>query len=271
MGGPSTPFASAAAIAFDPENGTWRTLPEPPSGLHAEALAAAWDGDRVVVVNYDMQAVGYDPSLDAWTRLAPVPARFSEWSPAAEAAQGYSVAYMSRTVAVLRPDGGWVPLPYDNLAFGPMAVAEDPPTGGGPVVYSVGLNAEEGRNVVTALSLAEIQAGPPAVQVGITAVTLPAGFVVADTGFISESTTDSVTVELTHDGDSCRLTSTYGARAAVGEDPTVVEETLPETPGVSWRRDEAATTWAAGNDVDTFTISCDSPDDAELLARSSSF
>ena len=78
IGGPGDAFRSAVAYAYDPAADAWRRLADPPAKLHAEALAADWDGKRVVVVNYDMQAHSYDPATNTWTTLKSVPARFSE-------------------------------------------------------------------------------------------------------------------------------------------------------------------------------------------------
>ena len=119
VGGPSTAFASAVALAVDPSEGMWRRLATPPDRLHAEALSADWDGERVVVVNYDMQAVAYDPRTDQWEQLPDTPARFFENAPTfASPGDGTGVAFHALAAVVRTAGGAWVPLPNALLPQG---------------------------------------------------------------------------------------------------------------------------------------------------------
>jgi hypothetical protein len=93
VGGPGTPFAHVEAMAFDPVDRTWRTLP-PWMQFNAAALAALGDDGQVVVVNYDLQSARFDLETNSWSRLGEVPARSAEWIPTLLPAIGGPVVVM---------------------------------------------------------------------------------------------------------------------------------------------------------------------------------
>ncbi|HEX5096872.1 MAG TPA: hypothetical protein VFX21_12690, partial [Acidimicrobiia bacterium] len=152
VGGPGTPFTDAAGLALDPAAKQWRKLAPFPRGMHAEALAADWDGRRVVVANYDMKAATYDPRADRWTTLPEVPARFSEWYPTARSTGGRTAVFMAAAMVVL--DGNrWTPLPAPTASLGTVATTR-PGFGSqadNGVLFVFGFQDDE--NVLTAIDL----------------------------------------------------------------------------------------------------------------------
>ena len=267
VGGPGTPFTSAAAIAIDPDDGTWRTLPSPPGELRAEGLGASWDGQRVVVANYDMTAATYDPGTDTWTALSAIPARFSERSPLVASTDRTTVTLMSQAVAVL-DDDRWVPFPYGLLDEGPIVSLDD--TGR---VATWGADDEANTNTLTVTDLGALVATPRR-QAGAGSVELGPGDTL--TGASYDDTNGLVqTVALTvatDTGGTCTVASTYlGAVGPAIDQP--VRETIPGADGpITWARDDAGTTWEAeATTSDLFRISCDRPEDARRLAATTRF
>ncbi len=263
IGGEGTPFASAVAIAYNATDDAWRTIAAPPSDLHAEALAAAWDGSRIVVVNYDMRAVAYAPATDTWRDLPPVPARFSEWQPLLEAAGGVSIATMCCAVAVLSAEDEWVPLPYGDLEIG-QVVSTAPSAGANGVLFSWAVDAARNRNVLSVSDPARA-AAPARVQVGLAGVPVPAGFRVTEASY-SGFDAETVRVTLTGAAATCTLTSRYAAAI----EPTADErpEMLPNDGiATQWFRSADDRSWrTAESTSDVLEIACDT-DIARALAE----
>ena len=95
------------------ESDTWEQLEPPPIG--AIAQASAWTGERLLAVNYDMEAALFDPEAEEWRRIAPMPLRFWETLPHPIAADGLAMVQMGSSSAAL--DGmSWVTMP--NAAMG---------------------------------------------------------------------------------------------------------------------------------------------------------
>lgn len=63
-----------SAVAYDPAQRRWRVLASPPVGVSGQ-VAAAWSGERVLVVAGDREPVtlAYDPAADEWEVLAAPP------------------------------------------------------------------------------------------------------------------------------------------------------------------------------------------------------
>lgn len=268
IGGPGNPFTSAVAIAYDPGDGSWRTLPEPPADLHAEALSAAWDGSRVVVVNYDMTAVAYDPVSDSWSRLPAVPARFSEWSPQTFAGGGLTATLLAQTIAVLGEDDRWEPFPYGVLPLG-RTISLD----GSTRVATWATDTATETNTLTVLDLASFTTMPRR-QVGAGSIEVEPGDEVTD------ATYDDIdglvqTVKLTvatKSGGGCSVASTYLGAVGPAIDQPVREELPRQDGSTTWYHDEQGTTWETeATESDLFSIICDDPADARRLATTARF
>lgn len=258
VGGPRSPFTSAAAIAYDIESNEWRQLADPPGDLHAEALSASWDGDRLVVVNYDMRAVTYDPSTDTWTDLPPVPARFYEWTPSVRSVGGTSVVFMAAAVVVLDEADRWTPLAYDTLPRG-LVTAQIPSARTGSEQLTVfGVNNETETNVLSTIDVVELARDPDHVQVGVFYVALPDGLGLVDAALDEAG---EVHAELEHtDGRQCTITSGHNS-------PPLDDAVTGEVAG--WARDETGRVWrTTENDADAITIECTETDIARTLAES---
>lgn len=272
IGGPGSAFTSATAIGYDLESDEWRQLASPPGELHAEALSADWDGERVVVVNYDMTAAIYDPTADSWEELPAVPARFYEWYPTLRSSGGRSVAFMATAIVVLGGDGQWVPLPYGDIPFGAVATTR-PGFGvesGDGTMFIWSLNSDSAANTLTAVDINRLVQASRRLQVGIGSIELGVGASLADADYTTSGIEEEVRAVIQQgDGSRCTVSSGYGAGAV--DQP--VEETLDNdgrpTP---WKRDPAGRTWqTAATTSDVFTIDCDQADVAEALANSASF
>lgn len=278
VGGPGHPWAQARAMAYDPAGDEWRTLADPPSELKSEALGAAWDGERVVVVNYDMVAAAYDSAADEWAELPAVPARFSESGTNVVASGGRVVAFMGGGVAILAEDDQWVLVPYatpvapgltGTVGLGESAVPA--------VVFVAGLESSdvegERRPSVVALDLVLLAEGP-AVQVGVAQLVLPEGFSWRESNLRGQDEIIGGPVARI-DGRAgiCEVSSTYFGMLSMGpdhnlEEPTEVMIESVDGRQTDWQRDAAGETLqAAGTTSDLVRISCDDPADAEALAR----
>jgi hypothetical protein len=69
--------------AYDPENGTWRTLPEPPIG--ARAPLSVWTGDELVVWGTGLRmhprprdGAAYDPATNSWRTISEAPIELTD-------------------------------------------------------------------------------------------------------------------------------------------------------------------------------------------------
>jgi hypothetical protein len=265
VGGPDTPFTKVAAIAYDPERDAWRRLPDPPFDFTGEAPSAAWDGERVIVVNYDMAAMAYDPAADAWEQLPPVPARFYEWYPTLVSTRDQTIAYYGQAVVAWR-DGGWLPMPYGPVPLGRVATTR----GADDRLFVWTLDHKAETNALAVVDLAALVAAPERVQVGVAAIALGEGDELVRTSYAESFTEERVDVEVWRaDGAKCMVASGYSS--ATVELP--IEEDLSNDghPTV-WSRNDAGTTWARqATTSDTVTIACDDAEAARSLAASASF
>jgi hypothetical protein len=74
--------APVSAMAYEPDSDSWRTLPDPPAPL-PQAIAGAWDGQRLVVWDCGLTAAAYDPTADEWVPLDDLPLQDGECYPKA--------------------------------------------------------------------------------------------------------------------------------------------------------------------------------------------
>jgi hypothetical protein len=95
------------------ESDTWDLLESPPIGVIAQA--SAWTGERLLAVNYDMEASLFEPESQEWRRIESMPMRFWETIPDTVSGDGLTMVKMGSSTAVL--DGErWVSMP--NAAMG---------------------------------------------------------------------------------------------------------------------------------------------------------
>jgi hypothetical protein len=254
-------FTSAAGMAFDPSTGQWRRLPDPGPSLGAAALAASWDGQRVVVANYDMVAYAFDPTDDSWHRLPDIPARFSEGSPKLATTTGETTAAVPSALAVLESSGRWVPLPYGALGSYPLV--------GTSLLVVIG---RTDQNALFVFDPTVLATNPRRIQVGVARVDVPPGYTFVDAERASAGTAEKVTAELTAgDGSACTVSSGYFV------DSTDPNATVPETTTVdgrpqSWVRTPASTSWTTNaTGTDSVTITCTQADAATAVVHSVSF
>lgn len=272
IGGPGTPFTSAEAIALDPSRRKWRRIANPPVAVHAEALSADWDGTRVVVVNYDMKAIAWDPARDEWSTLPDVPARFFEWSPTARSVGGYTVVFMAQATVVLTPNGMWVPVPYGEIPFGTIATTraafEAQPAGGELFVYGVRKN---GSSVLVTVDPSRLVATASPLQIGVGSVRPPSGYRLHASHY--DAASDAVDIQLAGPNDAvCSVTSKYTGTASPTFGSLVPESLENDGTQRTWHRSPQGTEWAtAPTTSDSFVVVCSDPAAARALAASASF
>ena len=271
IGGPGTPFTTAAAIALDPARREWRRLAAPPTDVHAEALAADWDGRRVVVVNYDMKAIAYDPTSNVWSTLPDVPARFSEWTPTARSVDGYTVVFMAQAVVVLTPNNTWAPLPYGEIPFGIIASGRPAlnTQPGGRVLFVLGIR--NGATVLVAADPATLSANAARLQVGAGSVQNPPHYQLRAAHY--DATSDAVDIGLTGPNDAtCTVTSRYTNVVSPNFAGLTQESLENDRLAKTWYRNPQGTEWrTAPTSSDSFDVKCSDPSTARALAASASF
>lgn len=258
LGGPGTPFTQAAALVLDPITREWRETSKPPERLRAEALAATWDGKRVVVANYDMHAAAYDPISDTWEDLPDVPARFYEWLPSARTSTAGPVVEMGQALAVLG-DGGWTPLP----TAGYLSLAGAPTEPGAPL--TTWHLSEDGRsNQLILIDLATLIASGRR-RVSVADVALPPGTAQVSTSI--DAAGDVIKINLARGANSCTVTSRYSASAGTDEFTLPIIEAVEGRDGaVQWSRNESSTQWqTAATSSDRVEVVCDESTDARAL------
>jgi hypothetical protein len=109
---PQTPNDQAVGAALDPTTGTWRPLPVAP--LSSQAVVLAWDGQRVVAWDWDLEAAALDPDSGRWSDLPGLPLERRDCLPAGVAAGSVVFAQHCGQAAVLergRPRWRVVPAP----------------------------------------------------------------------------------------------------------------------------------------------------------------
>jgi hypothetical protein len=271
IGGDSSPTLNTEALAFDRTTMSWQKLPAPPR-LNQQAIAATRDGTRIVAVDYDMNAVSYNPATRTWTELARLPARFSEWTPFIASTSGRPIVLMANAVVTQQANGPWIPVPYGQIPRVISAVASTVLPDGTDESNAVFVLGSEAQHLtVVAVDPAKLASHPPLVQVGLTTARVPEHFTVAatssDPGGFREAV--HVTIRNTRDGN-CDLTSAYGTQPDPTEKQLVRIPTADRT--ADWYRSTDALTWeVATTESDTLTIHCSDAATSETIARSVTF
>ncbi len=259
LGGSPTPFGPAAAVAYDPAEDRWRTLPSPPDDLTAEALAVAWDGRRLVVTNYSMAAATYDPAADRWEALPDVPARFYEHQPTTTSAGGATFTRMA--LALARLDGNrWVPYPADTLPQSLISLGDDESAAAAAWLPADALSPAR----LAILNVGAMLDASRTRQVGVAAIELGSDDVDVSSSY--DRATDAVEVVVAMaEGGRCTVRSTYlpGGGSAL----TVAEEIDGPDGPHPWTHDEAGRTWRLrADDSDQVDLACDQASAARRLA-----
>jgi hypothetical protein len=268
VGGPGDPFTTAVGIAYDPATDRWRELPAPPSDLRAEALSADWDGERVVVVNYDMRAVALDPANGTWSDLPEVPAMFGEWTPTLRATGGTSIAFMSAGPVVLTDDDRWVPFPNHPVERSAFAKRwADATASDRPMVATIGTDPETGDTVVVAFDLRRMVDEQQRVQVGAVHLDVPGQYRTTAAAYQVGHDVESLAVELVGPRQG-RCTATFTNRWEPPDDEAVTVELDHDGTLLRWTHSPDRRTWQAVVPSGILRLSCDDPDISRGLAQS---
>lgn len=112
---------------YSPEEDDWERLDSPPIGVIAQATA--WTGDRLLAVNYEMEAAVYDPEQEAWNRIESMPMRFYEDIPYPFSSPALTMVQTAVSMAALDSDS-WLTMPrpvieWDGeLPYGAPVIAD---------------------------------------------------------------------------------------------------------------------------------------------------
>jgi hypothetical protein len=269
IGGDSSFAPNTGALAYEPSVGAWRSLPTPPD-LSQQAIAADWDGTRVVAVDYEMHAAAYDPDGNNWSALANVPARFSEWLPSLRSVGGKSIGTTAQAITVLGSNGVWTPVPYGEVPLGGTIEAPrvDGSTTGPRVVFDLGIDREQQRMTLAAIDLDRLATNPPRLQVGTASIAMPDGYALTESSYAQTGVKQTVDIRIGDWGSrSCEVSSTYGGGVqSEGKERVPV----PMNTGVTdWYRRADGTHWeTAATTTDLVVVQCSDAAYAEQLVRS---
>jgi hypothetical protein len=155
-------------VLRDPRSPRWTEIAVP-ERFRGNALSAAWDGERILVADYEMRVGTYTPSSGTWDELSTIPGRFSEGGPTISTA-GATVVVTTPYAIVLRVgDGPWVPVPYGKLDFWHRALVIPD---GSLLVFDMN---DDGEMKLARVDPERLATSPRALQAGVATVTLPPG------------------------------------------------------------------------------------------------
>lgn len=204
-----SPF-EAVALSYSPTEDVWTTLP--PTGVGETAVDLAWDGERAIALDYEMQAASYRPGGDEWTPLPPLPLRFYECDPRVYGVGGTILAQHCSGYAVLTDDDRWAIAPPPARPIGGIASA-------GGALYSWWFTDAYGPPPRAAFQsfrppnpVEDDLALGRTIPIGTVLLDLPDGTRLTDTAWSEEAggLVTHIGFELAlGDGQSCTITSTY--------------------------------------------------------------
>jgi hypothetical protein len=199
----SGPPPPVVGLAYDPATDRWRDLP--PSGLSTSAVAATWDGTRVVVVN-DVLGASYQPANNTWTLLPRIPLRFYECYPHAFSVAGHAYVQMCSGLAELDNKNGWTPIAYPPLHFGP---GNGVPAGNSALLWGSAFPTSDSR-----FSPNPVVEYTPSndthrnVLVGVAITSLIDGYKTTRVDATSRSQLETITAHIDGPQGTCTITST---------------------------------------------------------------
>ena len=241
--------------AYSTETDRWRELPKPPN-LIGLAIAAAYDGKRVVVVDYELHAAAYSPVSDQWSALPDVPAAFYEWQPELLATSSTMAAFMGNAVVFRTEDGVWIPVSYSALALEVGRAPNDAPgvalEGPGDALLVFGWGSA--ANKLVRIQPARVLSAVTSVPVRSASIHLGDGFRYID-GLVTRSAngqSEGVGALIEGPGGRCVVASNTGPGAVRSK-----AGPWTRTGDQGWQRELRG--------QERLTIKCGSPDAAERI------
>jgi len=249
-----------------PGEDEWSRLPGPP--LPAFGRDSVLAGDELFVVQYDNLAARSD--LAGWEEIN-LPLRFWECDlPELLLAGDLPVVRVCSGLAIWDDVRGyWVPIPLDvdhGTTWRPFLVGTD------DAIYSVG---EKVLRYPISRTQDDAIDDPPTIPVGVMQLDIPIGFRLRTTTGVSSvalsdgSAGEVVTFVFGGPGGSCLVDAWYGGRELPEDQSSIVEEQAEgEWLTARLSGTEPSGYWlVAPSLTDTIWIDCESPDDAETLAK----
>ena len=201
--GNSGPPPPVVGYAYDPATNQWRRLP--PSGMSTSAVAATWDGTRVVVVN-DALGASYQPANNTWTALPRIPLRFYECYPSAFSVAGHAYVQMCSGLAELDDTNGWTPIAYPPLHFGPGSAIQ---AGNSVFMWGSTFPTSDGRfSPNPAVEYTPADDTHRNILVGVAITTLPNGYTTTRVDAGPASALEAITAQVEGPQGTCTITST---------------------------------------------------------------
>lgn len=143
-GGNQSDTETAIAAAYDPENDSWRRLPDPE--LSPQASTAAWNGTELIAWDYGNQSAAFDPRTGSWRTLPDVPIDSAECTPQSSAVEGDIFGdYCGRAVVFDSSEDAWRIVPKGRFTFWGFALSSAE-----PVALLMGTNPETGEDAMLA-------------------------------------------------------------------------------------------------------------------------
>jgi hypothetical protein len=266
------------SFLVDPDTRRLEPLPDLPTSFRTIAMAAGWDGRRVVLVNYLMDAITFDPATRQWSVLPPMPVSGGECGPGIGSAGGLTLVDICNTALVLDTHDKWIPLPSTVMAGHTMVdtSANSDPRSATTLLVWTAPGAGDAGSDLSAVDLERAIANPPQIQAGIGTITMPPGLRVTDARYESNGKLpihEAVIVEI---GDGRRATCTVNSiYLGLVLDEGESNETL-DLDGVTtrWQVRDGGTVWELATErgaSNTFEIACSDPGLARTVAAATSF
>jgi hypothetical protein len=266
------------SFLIDPDTRTLEPLPDLPTSFRTIAMAADWDGRRVVLVNYLMDAITFDPATRRWSVLPPMPVRGGECGPGIGSAGGLTLVDICNTALVLDTHDKWIPLPTIVVAGYTMvntSANSDPRSASTLLVWTDRGDGNTGTDL-SAIDLGRAIANPPEIQAGIGKITMPPGMRVTDARFESNGKLpihDAVIVEIGNGrGATCTVSSIY-LGFVTGNADSANEMLDHDGATTRWHVRDGGTVWELARESfsDSFEIACSDADLARTVAAATSF
>lgn len=264
-------LGAEGVIRLDPDTGRLDEGPAPP--IPSRARSSVWTGDRLLAINYDLEAALFDPSRGSWEPISSLPLRFYECLPEPTAVSGLAFVGWCSGIGVWDGSGDWKLLPRPALegdASGELVAA-------GGHLYQVG------RRVVR-YPIPDIVDGemaqPDFLPLGVQYLSVPEGWEITHThGDLGTDpgtgTREAIGVDLRGpEGTTCQAVSTYQGMNRYLPTPTEPAEltrrhdghTIPVGQAAAGPEGKAYVVIADANGSDILHVACPDLDTARFVA-----
>lgn len=127
---------------YDPTNDNWTLMS--PSQLSPQATSMEWTGSAGLVWDYLLDAAQYNPEMDEWRKLEPLPLEESECYPSSAAIKGFVMGWYCGQAALFKVDNeAWERIPHPDESHLRISARDSlAPFGAGSVFVVTGITRE---------------------------------------------------------------------------------------------------------------------------------